>query len=224
MNDYKEKIRKLLALAQSPNENEAKLALLKAQKLMVEHHLTLKEFEGKKELTIIDRYSREIYSQRSYSWAGHLAKIIGDNFRCEAFYQNPIYKSPKRQMGFIGSAEDVEIAIASFDFAFSFVREQADKIKKAWKGYGRRAQTEADSYAVGFINGLKSAFDQQIKEHKEYGLMVIKPHEIQSYKAQNMSLQKSRTKGTRYDEGSYNYTQGYNDGKSFTFSKGYLNG
>lgn len=31
--DYKEKIRKLLALAESPNEHEAKAALLKAKQL-----------------------------------------------------------------------------------------------------------------------------------------------------------------------------------------------
>lgn len=38
--DYKDKIRKLLALAKSPEPEEAKLALLKARKLMAEHKLT----------------------------------------------------------------------------------------------------------------------------------------------------------------------------------------
>lgn len=37
--DYKDKIRKLLALAKSPEPEEAKLALLKARKLMAEHKL-----------------------------------------------------------------------------------------------------------------------------------------------------------------------------------------
>lgn len=35
--DYKDKIRKLLALAKSPEPEEAKFALLKARKLMAEH-------------------------------------------------------------------------------------------------------------------------------------------------------------------------------------------
>ena len=46
--DYKDKIRKLLALAESPVEAEAKAALLKARQLMAEHKLTeaeLKEVE-----------------------------------------------------------------------------------------------------------------------------------------------------------------------------------
>ena len=38
-NNIKERIAKLLALAESPNENEAKAALLKARALMVQHKL-----------------------------------------------------------------------------------------------------------------------------------------------------------------------------------------
>ena len=37
MADYKDKIRKLLALAQSPEEAEAKAALLRARELMAQH-------------------------------------------------------------------------------------------------------------------------------------------------------------------------------------------
>lgn len=43
--DYKDKIRKLLALAKSPEPEEAKLALLKARKLMAEHKLTERDLE-----------------------------------------------------------------------------------------------------------------------------------------------------------------------------------
>lgn len=38
--DCREKIKKLLALAESPNEHEAKAALLKAKELMAEHKLS----------------------------------------------------------------------------------------------------------------------------------------------------------------------------------------
>ena len=37
--DYREKIKKLLALSESSNEHEAKSALLKAKKLMAEHKI-----------------------------------------------------------------------------------------------------------------------------------------------------------------------------------------
>ena len=41
--DYREKIRKLLALAESPNEHEAKAALIKAHQLMAEHGLNVRD-------------------------------------------------------------------------------------------------------------------------------------------------------------------------------------
>ena len=51
-NNIKERIAKLLALAESPNENEAKAALLKARALMVQHKLRPEECTGKKEKVV----------------------------------------------------------------------------------------------------------------------------------------------------------------------------
>ena len=47
MVDYKEKIKKLLALSKSPNEHEAQSALAKAQQLMAEHKISMAEVEDK---------------------------------------------------------------------------------------------------------------------------------------------------------------------------------
>lgn len=52
--DYKDKIRKLLALAKSPEPEEAKLALLKARKLMAEHKLSERDLE-ERNTTVIKR-------------------------------------------------------------------------------------------------------------------------------------------------------------------------
>lgn len=53
--DYREKIKKLLALSESSNEHEAKSALLKAKKLMAEHKIAEIDLEdiGKKKITHI---------------------------------------------------------------------------------------------------------------------------------------------------------------------------
>ena len=60
--DYKEKIRKLLALAESPNEHEARAALLKARQLMAEHKLTeteLKDVEKQQVKDVLRKYRRQ---------------------------------------------------------------------------------------------------------------------------------------------------------------------
>lgn len=65
--DYKDKIRKLLALAKSPEPEEAKLALLKARKLMAEHKLTERDLE-ERNTTVIKRAIGETFSKKANSW------------------------------------------------------------------------------------------------------------------------------------------------------------
>lgn len=51
--NIKDKIAKLLALAESPNENEAKAALLKARELMAEHKLRREDVKKAKKEKVI---------------------------------------------------------------------------------------------------------------------------------------------------------------------------
>ena len=79
MKDYKEKIRKLLALAESNNEHEAKAALLKAKELMAIHKI--------EEIDIVDAQAKKVkrietsytYTKRGEWWMGSLAAIIAEN-------------------------------------------------------------------------------------------------------------------------------------------------
>lgn len=70
--DYKDKIRKLLALAKSPEPEEAKFALLKARKLMAEHKLSERDLE-ERNTTVIKRAIRETFSKKANSWMDPLS-------------------------------------------------------------------------------------------------------------------------------------------------------
>lgn len=59
MVDYKEKIKKLLALSKSPNEHEAQSALAKAQQLMAEHKISMAEVEDKEKRKANEHYLNE---------------------------------------------------------------------------------------------------------------------------------------------------------------------
>ena len=54
--DYKEKIKKLLALAESPVKAEAQAALLKARELMAKHKLSERDLKdvGKREVKDVE--------------------------------------------------------------------------------------------------------------------------------------------------------------------------
>lgn len=61
--DYKDKIRKLLALAKSPEPEEAKFALLKARKLMAEHKLSERDLEERNTTVIKRVHPRDVFQE-----------------------------------------------------------------------------------------------------------------------------------------------------------------
>lgn len=75
--DYKEKIRKLLALAESPVEAEARAALLKARQLMAEHKLTERECRAAEKQAVRDVLTDITYSKRREPWIIPLSATRG---------------------------------------------------------------------------------------------------------------------------------------------------
>ena len=75
--DIEKKIRKLLALSESPNEFEAQAALLKARQLMAEYKLTEAELhEGNKKVKTI-KTSISCTKQTNF-WIFTLSTVIGE--------------------------------------------------------------------------------------------------------------------------------------------------
>lgn len=85
MVDYKEKIKKLLALSKSPNEHEAQSALAKAQRLMAEHKISMAEVEDKEKRKAHEHSAGITYSTRRDPWILRLSKVISKNYCCESF-------------------------------------------------------------------------------------------------------------------------------------------
>ena len=76
-----DKVKKLLALSESDNENEAKSALLMAQKLMAKYNINV-ETTGEETIA----YSKEICQHRyDAAYRKPLGRVIADNFRCEMY-------------------------------------------------------------------------------------------------------------------------------------------
>jgi len=84
--DIEKKIRKLLALSESPNEFEAQAALLKARQLMAEYKLTeAKLHEGNKKVKTI-KTSISCTKQTNF-WIFTLSTVIGENYCCQAVHE-----------------------------------------------------------------------------------------------------------------------------------------
>lgn len=91
--DYKDKIRKLLALAKSPEPEEAKLALLKARKLMAEHKLSERDLE-ERNTTVIKRAIGEKFSKKANSWMDHSQSLLEKTTAARRFDAKLAQKQP----------------------------------------------------------------------------------------------------------------------------------
>ena len=67
MSNYTEKIKNLLALAQSPNEHEARAALLKARELMARHKISEREL-SETDLNVETNMTGITFSKRRDPW------------------------------------------------------------------------------------------------------------------------------------------------------------
>lgn len=179
MADITEKIAKLLALAGSPNENEARAALLKARKLMAEHKLRPEDFEEIKEQPVIQHLSGVFTTKLTTPWAVNLASTIAKHYCCRTY--RSVMKGKKRsEIGFIGFEQDAKTCALAFSYAFNYVMRRYQVIKKeALTAPVPLVRRMCHSYGWGFCVGLEDAFAAQTAEHQEWGLVMVVPKAVE---------------------------------------------
>lgn len=209
--DIRDKIKKLLALATSPNENEAKAALLRAKKLMMEHKISETEVQGLDEQELIHLQCDNVRwtTDSGEIWITSLADLIADNHLCSCSWMTR--KGTRTHILYIhGLGTDVELCKSVIEYAVGFVRGRI-KIEQR-----RRTASDpkavAASYARGFILGMELMYDEQKDEHPEWGLVVSKPQEVDEY-MKSLGERNVRTRKTEFDP--LAYMVGQNDGRQF---------
>lgn len=153
----KEKIQKLLRLANDANDSESMSALAKAQELMLEYQISENElFDYKQQSKQEQVLDVVIYQGRPRKWLYRLASIIAANFRVRYYY----YPGDPIELRFVGIASDIQIAEITFQYARGSVAKymQQPEIKRKRK---RKWQLKQD-YIEGYLQALKEVFQQQV--------------------------------------------------------------
>ena len=209
--DSRDKIKKLLALATSSNENEAKAALLKAKKLMMDHKISEAEVQDLNEQELIHLQCDNVRwtTDSGEIWITSLVNLIADNHLCSCSWMTR--KGTRTHILYIhGLGTDVELCKSVIEYAVGFVRGRI-KIEQR-----RRVTSDpkavAASYARGFILGMELMYDEQKDEHPEWGLVVSKPQEVDEY-MKSLGERNVRTRKTEFDP--LAYMVGQNDGRQF---------
>jgi len=145
------KIRKLFALAESPNPHEAEAAMLKAHQLIARHNIDLMALE--KERRFVSclvgpaalRHTRDRYA---------LANLIQDFYFVQGVWV-PVYVLEKGKMGRVlevsGTPENIEMASYVYDYIMHYVDAQW-RVFSGGNGGGRRRKVD---FALGVLDGFR---------------------------------------------------------------------
>lgn len=221
-----DKIRKLLKLATSKNENEAQTAMLMAQKYMAMHNIEMSQVE---DAPIDHDVIEEKADKKAHrtKWKRSLASVIANNFRCDIYYKGHGNYSTL----FVGKKDDIDICKTVYQSAVMFIDKN---FSEYWNNEGKwvtefdlfgdpdlhcrveRPLSDSirmkDSYARGFIKRLRQRFEEQkvVAEKEGWGLVLVKDTDVVEYMQQKTftgSLSSSSVNGIDSDA----FTQGYKD-------------
>lgn len=215
--NIREKIEKLLRLSESPNENEAQAALLKARKLMMENKLTKSDIKDTKQEPI--EITTEItYTKRTNYWLPYLLSVIAKNHSCVNFDRRN-FNQQTRSLRIYGYPGDAQICNKVFKYAVDNIFSWIDHNKKEMKKMNidtKTIKSAANSFAEGFIYGLEKSYEKQTDQHsQEWGLVAIVPPEIKSY-TKKMKVEKG--KSDPYLSPQY-FNLGFKEGENFSYQE-----
>lgn len=213
MSDIKAKIAKCLSLAKSPEEEEAKAALLTARKLMAKHKLSEKDILDEKPEKVVKATVNAHYTRMTDLWASALAKTIAEHHCCAA-YSSKMGGSKTYTIGFIGLEEDFKVCQQVYLYAYEFVKAESERITKKMPLTATEKRIAKNSYGMGFNSGLKVAYTKQNETNKEWGIVLVTPPEVDEIIS---SIPKAKVNNSKhYNINSSLITVGFQAGKNFS--------
>lgn len=175
MTNIEETITKLLALSKSPVEAEAKAALLKARELTVKYKLSLSDLQDgptPQPSQVIEVITNITFTTRRDPWLASLSSVIAKNHCCMSFVRRE-ERRQIRTIGFWGLPDDVNICNHVFQYAVNCVQTWIQKRKRALRSLSAEMRRMAtDNYGMGFVDGLRAAYQKQEEEHQDWALSV----------------------------------------------------
>ncbi len=159
-----EKVRKLLSLSRSANENEAFLAMKKANELIEKYNIDRIEQ---------DRAAQFVYAiinhkkKRIENYQRGICRILQDHFFVDVVYSylfDPKACDTYRTIELLGTVENVRIA----EYVYYFLMNHMEILWKAHlKKNPDRAARNKRSYRLGIVEGFQSKLDSQAKQRME---------------------------------------------------------
>jgi len=172
------RIRKLLALAQSPNEHEARLAAARAQRLMLEHNLA--EADAGEPLPYRSRQLGAV-KRRFQAHEKMLAGLLGEHFFVRCIWMNgfdPQRGMAGRYLEISGTPENLALAA----WVHGFLLQTGERLWVEHKrAEGIRGNTDRRRYLAGVVYGFGEQLRDQARRNQEEGLIWLGDRGLEDY-------------------------------------------
>jgi len=163
-NKLVEKIQKLLALADSPNENEAKAAMAKAQELMLKHNIDMRSVQD---------HDSEYINELSETFKREYPSMKFINSIIEKYFFVRVVKSNRREgkfFNYIGEKANVQTALHTVNF----LKATFDRLWKEYKAETGATSASKQSYILGLFEGFCEKMDEQrAAAEQKYDLVLV---------------------------------------------------
>jgi hypothetical protein len=150
----------LLALAQSPNQNEAETAAALAQRLMLKHNLELIEQAGRQHYGYLQLGQPKGRVQESEHL---LAAILAEHFFVEAIWVSA-YRPHDGKRGNVleicGTRENLDIA----RYVHGFMGQTAERL---WRQHKKQHQIAGNRDRRRFLSGVMEGFHERLRREKQ---------------------------------------------------------
>lgn len=180
MANIRDKIAKLLALSESPNENEARAALLKARALMAEHKLCPEEIREHHQEKVAKKTIGLTCTKMTNPWVIYLGNVIAKHYCCVVF-RGVQHKMKTVTLGLVGFEEDMEVCEGIIRYAYSCIEARCRELRSLGRRRGQSGteiRKTCNAYGYGFCKGLEAAYNEQSQKHQEWGLVLATPQPV----------------------------------------------
>jgi hypothetical protein len=169
------RVAKLLALAESPNQHEAELAMAEAQRLMLKHN--------------VEHIARSSYSFRHLGTpTGRvseaeriLANILNDHFFVETIWV-PVWRARAGKRGSVLEACGALVNLEIAEHTYAFLMHTAERLWQRYKDAHRvSGNRDRRAYHAGVMAGFAEKLAAQRRQHQAEGLVWVGDGDLSRY-------------------------------------------
>lgn len=182
-----DRIKKLLALSKSPNENEAAAALAKAMEICSEHDISIGDVEAIPQDETIEHKDICAMRQKTPAWEMQLSNGLARLFGCRVLITGYIeYGVKVSKLQFVGYTSDVEICT----YVYEYLKRQVSRMTKEHiKTKIFRKRTTKEHYRECYLEGIvmavlykaRQVYEKQHSNDQTPGLIVSRGALIDKY-------------------------------------------